>query len=704
MLQRISIPDLSGGVSRQPDGQRFPNQVEECDNAFLHMTAGLEKRAGFEMVKDIADLPGNMHVHWIDRTPTDRYVVIFRNDATTPVSIRKIDGTACTITWVDAAAKTYATGLPADIRTITIDDTTLVVNTSVTTAFDASVLTYNFDGTAVDSQGNAHNVGSWEEFDLPPQNTNEYWYAKDDALGHPAGWYKSISTTTQPWYERVRTPMANSAIDAATMPIRLLQTGPTTFEGRLCSWNPRYSGDSLTNPGPSFVGKKITDICVHRNRMWLSAGENVVGSASGQFYNFWLDSYASVIDSDPIDVKLSSSMISSITWMSPFYRSIVVFTNSGQQYEITAREALTPSSVNVTPSTTFTSPKTRPVVLGTQLYWPADKGPFSQVYEYIISEGSVTTSASSYAADIASHVDGYLPSQAAEIKGSTSSDMLFLRKGTTIYANFMFWQGQKKMQNAWTKWSPAGVDEILGFHVFDDKLYVLNRIITAAATTLRIDRMPLRNNDAVPSYAPRMDCVSSVTGTYSGSTKLTTFTVPFNADNLDTVYLGPAWGNQEGSRYAIVSCTPVGIDQTTVTVSAKIDGTAAFIGKSFEFNAQLSKQYVRDQNGVPAVGALQVKQCSIHNRNTGYFTFVVDPNIIPSSVRIMKFTGKQLGSIGFITNENVLSDKDIHHFKVMGSARTIEMSIKSDSPAPVNVTGLEFTVDFVPAKRSAASN
>lgn len=703
MLHRIAIPDLGGGVSRQPDGQRFPNQVEECDNAFLHLTTGLEKRAGFEMVKDLTNISGDLFVHWIDRSPTERYVVIFKNDATTPVTIRKIDGTACTITWTDAGAKTYVTTAVSNLKAITIDDTTLVVNTSITTALDSSTVSYLHPastGTAVDSAANAHNKASWEEFDLPPSAIDEYWYARDDALGHSAGWWKSISTTAQPWYERVRTPMANSKFDGSTMPIRIVQTGATTFEGKFCPWVPRYSGDSLTNPGPSFVGKKITDVCVHRNRLWLSAGENVVGSSSGNFYNFWLDSYASVIDSDPIDVKLSSSYVSTITWMAPFSRAIVVFTNSGQQYEIRAQEALTPSSVSVVPSTTYTSPKTRPTILGSQLYWVADKGPFSQMYEYLMDDAT----ASSVATDSAAHLEGYVPSGIVELKGTSASDIVFMRKGTSIYANYMFWQGDKKLQNAWTKWTQAGVDEILGFQVFDDHLYVLNRIITAAATTMRIDRVPLRNSDSFPSYRPRMDCISTATGTYNGTTKQTTFTIGFNADNLDTVYLGSVWGNQEGSRYSVVSCTPVAIDQTTVVVSGKIDGTVAYIGKSFETSIKMSKQSVRDQNGVPAVGTLQVKQCSVHHRNTGYFTFVIDPRISPAETRTWKYTGKQLGAIGFITNQNVVSDKDTQHFKVMGSARTVELYIKSDSPAPMNVTGLEFTVDFVPSKRSAASN
>lgn len=702
MLQRIVIPDLNGGVSRQPDGQRFPNQVEEADNVLMHLSRGLEKRPGSTIVADFANISGDLGVHWIERSATEKYIVLFHNNASTPVHIRKIDGTLCTVNYdaTDSAIiKAYLTTAPSNLKAITVDDTTIVVNTSTTVALTpASPSSYTFGGTDVDRSSNAHNKASWEEFDLPPSATSEYWYARDDALGHPSGWYQSVSTTVQPWYNRVQTPMANSTISKATAPIRIVQLTATTFEVRCCPWVPRYSGDSQTNPGPSFVGKKITDLCVHRNRLWFSAGENIVGSASGDFYNFWLDSYASVIDSDPIDIKLSSKQVTSILWMAPFQRSIVVFTSSGQQYEIRAEDALSPTTVAVIPSTTYTSPVVRPAVIGSQLYWTADKGPWSQVYEYLTDEAA----AQSVATDVAAHVDGFIPSGIAELKASSANDILFLRTASAIYVNHMFWQAEKKLQTAWARWTMDDVRTLLGFHVADDYLHIFSRVTDNTTTRLRIEKIALRNSDAFPSYYPRMDSIVLASGgVFNATSKRTEFSVGYFLPEINQAFLGSAWGNKEGVRYNLVNVVP----GTTTTFEVPGDHSAnpVYVGCGYTMSVKLSKQHVRDQSGTQAVGALQLKQCSVHHRNTGYFTFVVDPRTSPANDRVYKYTGKSLGAIGFITNQNTLSDRDSQHFKVMGSSGNVDIKIESDSPAPVNITGLEFVADFVLNKRSAAS-
>lgn len=710
MLQRIVIPDLTGGVSRQPDGQRFPTQVEEADNVFLHLSRGMEKRCGSVLVADLPNLAADIFVHWIERSSTDRFIMEFHDHPSTPLHIRQLNGANCTITYIGTVAeqnalKDYLHTPSSNIRAVTIDDTTIVVNKSVTVDLTPSTpVSYTFGGTAVDTSGNAHNKASWEEFDLPPTVSNEFWYAQNDSLGHPSGWYKSISITTQPWYQRVQTPMADSTIDKTTAPIIIVQTSSNSFEVRHIPWVPRFSGDSLTNPGPSFVGGTITDVCVHRNRLWFSSGENVVGSAVGDFYNFWLDSYAGVVDSDPIDVKLSSSQVTEILWMTSFQRSIVVFTQNGQQYEIRAQDALTPTTVSVVPSTTYASPVIRPSVIGSQLYWAAPKGPNSQVYEYITDEGAAQSSAT----DTAAHVDGFIPSGILELKASPANDILVMRTATKFYVNFMFWQGINKIQSAWTSWSFQDDPDILtriiiGMHVIDDNLYVLSQIDTGTFQTYRLERIPLRHSDALPSYTPRFDLfIEASGGVFNGTTKRTTFTVPFMVPDIDSVFLGSAWGNQEGVRYAPFSVTTDGTD-TDIVVTGKLDAHPVYIGVSFNMLVKMSKQYVRDQQNIPAVGALQLKQCSIYHRNTGYFTFTVDPRTSPASDRVYKYTGKSLGAIGFITNQNTLSDKDMQNFKIMASSGNVDLFVKSDSPAPVNVTGLEFVVDFVPGKRSAAS-
>ena len=700
-MVRTIIPDMVGGVSRQPHTVRFRNQMQECTNTFIHLSTGLEKRQGSDFVANITDPTGDVKIHWVDRSVTERFIFIFKQDGTTPLYIYTVDGTACSITY-DAGTitelKAYLNTAPANIRAVSFDDTTIVLNRSTTTAVSASTTSYLYPastGTEVDVSSNPHNKLSWEEFDLPPTATGEYWYARDDALGHPAGYYISLSTTTQPWYERVQTPYAQSAYDPDTMPIRIVQTGATTFTVEQIPWKPRYSGDSITNAPASFVGKTISDICIHRNRLWMSAGENVVGSQIGDYYNFWNDTYTQISDTDVIDVRIGSSQVSTIEYLVPFNKAIVIFTDGNQQFEIRSREALTPSNVAVIASTAYTSPKlAKPIIVGSQLYWCANKGAYTQVYEYISDDAAVQ----SVATDVAAHVDGYINKDMIYMSASSASDLGIMVDGASnsIYALFMYWQGERKLQNAWCKFVPADSGTVLSAHIFQDLIYTLHR----SDSVLRINKIETRYSDAYPSYKPRIDSQRTVTGVWDKPTKTTTFTTPVNT-RINAVFLGSDWGVQEGVWIEPTSVTTVGSD-SVVVVSGDWTDYDCIVGCNYESKVELSTQYVRDQNEVPYVGTLQLKNASLYHRNTGYFEFQIDPDTTPSSTRILKYTGKTVGS-SFIASQNSLSDFNSKEtFKVMGSSDGVVLSIVSSQPSPMNITNIEFNTNFVQYKTSPA--
>lgn len=698
-LVRIALPDLVGGTTRQPDTLRFQNQVQEADNVFLHFSVGAEKRRGSQYVKNLTDPTGNLHIHWHERSASQRYLFIFKQDGTTPLYIYKVDGTPCTITYdagVAADLKSYLNTAPTNIRAVSFDDTTIVANTNVTVATDSATQTYNFGGTPVQNNGNANNRDSWDEFDLPPAATNVYYYARQDASGQPRGWYKSISTSAQPWYERVRTPMAHSQFTFNTMPIRIVQTGDTTFEVKQCVWKPRLSGDGATNPPASFVGKKINDIALHRNRLWIAAGENVVGSQAGDYFNFWLNSFGNIVDSDPIDVQLGSAQVSKINFIQPYNKALVIFTNGGQQFELRAREALTPTTVAIVASTAYTSPEgARPIIVGSGLYWVANKGAYSQMYEYISDDAA----AQSTAMDVTAHIDAYISKDIKWMTASGSGDMLIVGDGTTntMWACFMYWQGERKLQNSWCKWIPADDGFVLSARMFGDEVYSLHR----SDGFLRINKMQTRFIDNFPSYLPRLDSARQETGIWTKGLGTTQWVVDWNS-NIDAIFCGSEWsGTKEGVW--LIPDDVIDNGNGTCNVIANGDWSAfpVWIGCNYNMNIELSRQYVRDANQVPRIGNLQLRNCSVYHRNTGYFQFVVDPDVTPSATRYLTYTGKTIGS-SFLASINSISDNEVETFKVMSSASAVDVSIQSNHPAPCNITAIEFNSNFVEMKTSPA--
>ncbi len=59
------------------------------------------------------------------------------------------------------------------------------------------------------------------------------------------------------YWEETRARDSSPGFSKFTMPHQLIATGPTTFTFGVIDYEPRLTGDSNTNPNPSFVGKKI---------------------------------------------------------------------------------------------------------------------------------------------------------------------------------------------------------------------------------------------------------------------------------------------------------------------------------------------------------------------------------------------------------------------------------------------------------------
>lgn len=725
-LVRTIVPDLIGGVSKQPDVQRFVNQFEEVDNAFLHFNRGFEKRAGSDFIKNLIDPTGTLKIHWVERSATQRYFFIFRENTTTPLQIYKIDGTLCTLTYqsgtgIEDAIKTYlGNTAPSNLRIVSFDDTTIVANTTITTAAENTTETYRYPTASTNAaddvinKNNTHNEPDWTGFDLPPAAINEFWYARSDAPGNPQGHYKSVSTTAQPWYNRIRTPWAYSTLDASTMPIKIVQTGDTTFTIERITWNPRLSGDGLTNPLPSFIGRKISDIAIHRNRLWIAAGEKVVGSCVGQYYNFWANTFHQIVDSDPIDIQLGSSQVSTIRHLIPFQKSLVVFTTGNQQYEIKAREALTPTTVSVVPATAYASPdKAKPIIVGSNLYWITNKGSYSQMFEYM----SDSVDSQALANDMTAHCDTYISPDMAFLSASSSSDMIIAGDGLTneMYVNFMFYQGEKKLQNAWCKFTLGdnGDDgKILSANFFGDTIYIVQRVTEGATvdkpTYLRLTKIECRTLDEYPSYLPRIDAKQSVAGAWNKGEQSTWWNDIPRVLETNVIFFGSEWNGHTEDRegYWIVPDEIVDNENDPPTMNVRVDGKYdefnVWMGVNYETNCQISRQYVRDgRTQMPMVGTLTLKNMSVCHRDTGYYEIHIDPKITPQAVRVVQYVPKTIGST-LILGENKVSDNQIETFKVMSSANNVTINIKSNQPPPLNINAIEFATNFVERKTSPA--
>lgn len=711
--RRISVPALTGGVSTQPQEQRFPNQVNEAINVTVDMVRGLEKRDGTKLLGTAA-LPSTsapiIGSHWFRRDDDELYLMIIQDKTITGATnslriFNVLDSTAgvvteCSVSYPggnSTAAETYFTTTGGTCGFINISDTAFIYNDAVVVSLDSTDL----NSTYPDPDATGITVADWSALGTPA-SSGLYRYCTSDFPGHPSGWWKSISISTLPYWERARTPEANSAFDTTTMPLQLRCTAKNTFEISVPTWVDRLAGDSDTNPGPSFVGQKINSMSYFGGRLWVGAGQQLVSSQTEDLLNFWIDSYETLKDTDPIDLTVGSDSPMSIEHTVPYSKSLVVFTDSERQFEVRAGTSgtLSPTNVQLFDTTAYPRSTTRPTRINNLLYFPTNGGGATRLYEYEVSEEGVPSTA----VDVTSHAYGYIPEGVMEITASSTTDQIFMHTAgsTKLYVYQQAYAGNEKIQNAVISWDFG--EQIQKMTIVGSTLYLLfNRAGTWRVESVYTARSRDDQNQDSFSYPISLDGKQHLTGTYANGT--TTWTSATSGDTISIGVLGNDWKdrtvtNRAGDSVVVdQSGVFIGVTQVgnTLTASGDWSDYPVWFGRNVDMTCQLSQQYVRDENMTAVDGTLQLKTMSTKHKETGYFEVQVTPP--GRSPHTSTYTGKQIGS--FTWEANAFPDRGIHRTKVMSSANGVDIKFVSDSPAPCNLTSVEMIGGFVPSKPSS---
>lgn len=129
VTQRIN--GYLGGVSKQSDDKMLPGQVRECYNGFPDATYGLTKRPGFKHIVNLGTGTDYDDGKWfyIKRDDDEEYVGVIKGNE---IDIwNAVSGNECTITY-GTGAQAYLSGAKTNYKIITVQDTSIVINSSVT--------------------------------------------------------------------------------------------------------------------------------------------------------------------------------------------------------------------------------------------------------------------------------------------------------------------------------------------------------------------------------------------------------------------------------------------------------------------------------------------------------------------------------------------------------------------------------------------
>lgn len=508
------------------------------------------------------------------------------------------------------------------------------------------------------------------------------------------------------WREAVG-PGAAYKFDAATMPHVLVRESNGTFTFKRFDWSPRVAGDAVTAPEPSFVGSKIQNVNLFRNRLVFLADENVILSAADSYDRFWPETVQTVVDSDPIDLTTGGTQINFLVSSLTFASTLLLFSRHGQ-FRLDAGTTgtgtpLTPKTATITQMTTFEMVDTvDPVAVGRTVYFAIPKGDFSGLREFFLPDASGPVPVSE---EVTSSVPRFISENLATLIASISEESILLiskDQPKRIYLYKFFFQDDTKLQSSWSYWEVEGDKTILGADMIDSDLY----LVLQYADGVYLEKVVMRPENVDPGApvellvdrkASEVLCSVALTNP-AGLDVQSTITLPYPINpNSSMVVVG---------RYATTNTMQPG--QVIVPISQTISGGAGgngtlvvrgdltagkfYVGELYDMLYEFSTQYLKEQppgGGMAVAGGpkLQLRTWTLIFDETSHFKLRITPR--SRTTYTYPYNGIEPGDQSILLGSPGLRT-DKFRVPVMAENVDARVEIISDSPLPCRIQSAEW--------------
>jgi len=535
-----------------------------------------------------------------------------------------------------------------------------------------------FSIDAGDSAGDTHTkaikgvVGSLKDL---PTNGKEGFMVRvsgDTSKGQDDYFVKLQTTdvgSDTVWKETVG-PDVLKDFDATTLPHKLVREANGTFTFSPVDWIERKAGDDDTNPFPSFANYDATaypdgqytinDIFFYKNRLCLLSDENLICSASGDFFAFFNQTVLTVLDDAPIDVAVSNNAVSILKYAVPFNNSLILFSDL-TQFRVTNTDIFSASTISVNVSTQFeASLNSRPASAGKYVFFPTLRGIWSGVREYFVESDNDTNDA----ADITAHVPEYISGEVKQLVASPNEDILILRSGgdrKELYVYNYYWQGREKLQSAWSRWTFG--NNVLFAAIDKSKIYLL----VERAEGVSIETMNLSQDDCLAdtsNFGIHLDrrfkrTASTDTLPYTGGTPIA----------------------QTGNE--LVEAT---------NVATNLDaGTVVYTGVPFDFEYEFSPIVIKEDDNPITQGRLQIRSLNIVYDDTSFFQTSISRQGKAASIKT--FNGRDLDGTGSYIGTLPIQSGSLK-VPVLAESNNVVIKLIGNSFHPTNFQSAEWEATF----------
>ena len=608
------------------------------------------------------------------------------------------------------------------------DDPTIIVEDSWGNSISSGCFNEikSFDGLPLSCWNNFH-----LEITGSPESDIDNYYVKfitDDAdvadnvigAGH---WEESVG-----WGEELR-------LDRETMPHVLVRIdddnywfGPLDDGGDdddnddRNKWEEKKAGDSTTNPFPSFVGNRISDLVFFKSRLGFVSGENLILSETDDPFEFFRTSVTQVLPSDRIDIQSSLNDITYLNHVVPFADQLLVFSERAQFIVSYGNQGLTPQTASLSLLSSYdSSPTVKPKALDNSVIFARNKGAASDVME-LYPTGS--TNKSFEARNLTAHIPSYIKGDVIDIRTSSLAQCILVRTDETVdeddydtgpklYVYKFFDTDKGRVQSSWSKYLfNHYVKNILFFDFIGPDCRIVNELTVAntsadgtGTSKYVLDTIRFDNTDDITYSLDSVvdNSVCLFTGTvgahtlgYDSAEDWTIIKLPYEISTNDDY--SPVIVNDSGVTGTILAA-PINSDdgRELVKVSGDWKTDAAFnYGASFLSEYEFSKQYLKKGNlqgePVPVIdGRTTIRFVECYFSNSQLMKLEASFPDLNRDSTVKTFTGTTVG--GAILGDQTEETGTLRLFVgARNDAPTIRLF--SDTHQTATITGASFSINY----------
>jgi len=492
---------------------------------------------------------------------------------------------------------------------------------------------------------------------------------------------------------------ASPGLLASTMPHALINTGTLTFTFGTISWPDRLAGDDTTNPQPSFVNTKINATFFYNNRFGILSEDNVILGVANDAYNFFAKSALTQIDSDPIDVNVSSVRPVTLTDVLPSPQGLVIFSGT-QQFLILAPESgvLTPSQTSVRAVSNYEMDvNISPVDVGTTIAFLSKVSGYSKLFYMQLRDVDQNPSV----IDISKIVLEWIPNSIDRLVVSPQNSLIALidRQDSYIYLYRFYNNGDKDVMQAWTKWQLTGTIQdinILGDDMFivsqHEDEYTLNKITLDELPTGKVS--VTSGNSCLDMAARPFDPGTGNAVVYDSTNDVTKIYTPYTLFNNVQGTILIADPNDEAG-YSVRATPKSDTNGPYFEVAKDLTEleNGMLIGYDYNFEVTLPKFYFRrDEQTTDFTANLTISRVNVSVGRSGTTTFKTKLTNSKEWVDVKEVTAVD----SYQANSEPVQPE--YRFVVPIHQRNInfELKVTSNQPYPVSLVSMMWEGNYSP--------